>query len=129
MYFTDRRTNASASASNAPVENAGLPIMACIMWGNMGIQYQAEVRQELDGDRGHVISTSIPYMVLTDRKRLRHQLRDMRRSDIQQALPNVDIPPVNPQGGVNVGNCAEHPTMAMYVPSHFVGLSPLNAES
>lgn len=70
---------------------AGLPTMACVMWGHISDMYQSKFQPELDGEHGHVITTSVLYMVTTDWGNLRLKLRALRKDDLQRALPNMTL--------------------------------------
>lgn len=98
--------------------SAGIPTMACIMWGDIGHPHHSRVRPELkgEGNQGHVLSTSIPYMTFLDKNRLRTQLRRLREDDLQQALPSgVSLPVLDKSP--SWGNCAEHPAVTLWVVS------------
>lgn len=93
----------------------GIPTMACLMWGDMGRPHHSKVRPELkgEGNQGHVITTSIPYMTFYDANRLRGDLCRLRANDLKGALPSVTLPVHDTPP--TWGHCAEHPGVAVCV--------------
>lgn len=94
----------------------GIPKMACIIWGDMGPPHHSELRIPLQGGRGYIVTTSIPYMVGFDAVNMRGQLLNLRANDLQNALhgfPGVVLPERTQKP--TWGHCAEHPGVTVYV--------------
>lgn len=93
-------------------DRAGLPVTACIIWGDMGVSYQARVRPEVGNGRTYIVSTSLPYPNRDESRqgRLRQALCQLRRDDFVGAIPSLQA--VEPAAGVkpSFGHCAEHST-------------------
>lgn len=99
---------------------AGIPLTACIVWGEMGPSFQTQTRVEVKDGQSFILGTSIPW---PNRPRidsvLRKQLFTIRHKEFFAAFPELLGIDTGPDASPGYGHCAEHGAWLMYVPLQY----------